>query len=1117
MRGQHHDPQDLTGLSQLSDEALRVAFRRAFANLAAKAAFRPLALEGLDPEQLLASVRTMLQNGLLDDLSWLAAPSAATVLYELTTALPSSEERNVLNQMVVDRLANADAETFVALAVALARSSRGGFSSARMRSRVSLVLSLPMGKGGQVDALALALILQPDLSREWLERPSQGSLPSRRLAARLLERAAREAARRWAQRDDAGVRAIESPHVKEAWDRLLRDRESLVWRHVAVARGLLCHCVPSMFEEISRSFDGKLSPTEWRRGAASLAASIAVMPKEALSSAQELLKNEIVKRDPGIASAMMTGLLRASEAEPEAVEALIVPLLRVGGVQAAEAFLDLRTEAGTEGLGRDAVPVVVGYLRNHLGDPDILADDGAVALIEWLLEGFESDKQASTLEASVRRALDAFVHRGPAVALGLAEDALGQAMATVAKVERADSETSAGRRAAFRGLQEIDVALLQSSTLADLVALAVDQDDSAAELNELFEKLTALLLSNDPTPPQQHPTLRMRRVRALLHVVDADGSYGDAWASARRPRRLRAARMLLTRTRQETTPLRRAVLACLARAFDALVREEVFELSDVILCAALYLHDPSDIGTLAEASMVPDLSQALAKLAELADRTLRVADSVTVRKESIAGLREVVAALPAAHSPRVSLLRSSLLRILLVLDALRGVRSLSDIVDMNGGGNTIEDLSDALQAVAQLVAGTRRRLAPNAQVRVPEAGKMAFALGQAFEQVVTTRQPECLAEPLAALDECLSAELAPLFYTVVMRALSALKALPILAPVASARHGTLKRVTSPGSEERGLPAWLPPNRMLGGFYVLHALGEGGVGSVFVARRAEERDDPRAEVFALKVPEYDGDVSHVLSESDFLRMFREEAGALLALPDDEENLARFVTFDAGVKPKPILVMEHVEGPSLEKLLLRRHMDVAQAFDILLGLSRGLSAMHATGIAHLDVKPSNVILRDFWNGALTPVLVDFGLSGRRLRPGCGTANYAAPEIWGAVVCDDPRPADVYAFGCLAFELLTGDTLFDAPSDVAIVAQHVSHDGIPEPLQAVHDDVNLRPLAEVLTSCLRHQPQHRATLVQVAQRIDELRDSLGSRSWPLVSGKPNVTPPAVRSNRA
>jgi hypothetical protein len=96
-----------------------------------------------------------------------------------------------------------------------------------------------------------------------------------------------------------------------------------------------------------------------------------------------------------------------------------------------------------------------------------------------------------------------------------------------------------------------------------------------------------------------------------------------------------------------------------------------------------------------------------------------------------------------------------------------------------------------------------------------------------------------------------------------------------------------------------LPAWLPPSRLLGGFYVVSALGEGAGGSVFMARRAEEREDENADVFALKVPEYNGDVSHLLSEADFLKMFREEAGALLALPDDSPHIARFVTFDAGV--------------------------------------------------------------------------------------------------------------------------------------------------------------------------------------------------------------------------
>ena len=245
-----------------------------------------LPLEGLDPAQLLAGVESALSAGLFEDLGWLSAPSAASALYELTSALPPSPARDTLNQMVIERLARADATTFVALATSLAQGSKSGLTSARMRARVSLALSLPMGAGARVDALALALISQPDHARDWVEKPSEGSLPSRRLAARLLERAAREAARRVVTGDDIGLRALETESVQAAWHRLLRDRESLVWRHVATARGLLAAALPSIADELERSLAPDLTPTEWRRGATSLAASIAAMPKEALALAE---------------------------------------------------------------------------------------------------------------------------------------------------------------------------------------------------------------------------------------------------------------------------------------------------------------------------------------------------------------------------------------------------------------------------------------------------------------------------------------------------------------------------------------------------------------------------------------------------------------------------------------------------------------------------------------------------------------------------------------------------------------------------------------------------------------------------------------------------------------
>src|SRR6185369_4797925 len=140
-----------------------------------------------------------------------------------------------------------------------------------------------------------------------------------------------------------------------------------------------------------------------------------------------------------------------------------------------------------------------------------------------------------------------------------------------------------------------------------------------------------------------------------------------------------------------------------------------------------------------------------------------------------------------------------------------------------------------------------------------------------------------------------------------------------------------------------LPDWLPPSRILGGFHVVRPIGSGAVGSVFVARRAEERHDDAAETYALKVPSFDGQNAHTLTEQEFMQLFRDEAGALLTLPS-HPNLAGFVTFDARAKPKPILVMELVHGPTLERMLEKRELSVPIAFAVLDGIAAGLAAMH-----------------------------------------------------------------------------------------------------------------------------------------------------------------------------
>ena len=175
--------------------------------------------------------------------------------------------------------------------------------------------------------------------------------------------------------------------------------------------------------------------------------------------------------------------------------------------------------------------------------------------------------------------------------------------------------------------------------------------------------------------------------------------------------------------------------------------------------------------------------------------------------------------------------------------------------------------------------------------------------------------------------------------------------------------------------------------------MLRTIGKGGVGSVFVVKRIEERNDRAAPCFALKVPEFDAQAARHMSETAFLQMFRSEATALLSLPT-HRNLARFETFDLGARPKPILVMELIRGAGLDRLIRSRSLTIESALKYLDGILAALEAMHGAGVGPLDIKPSNVILRD----GQTPVVVDFGLRGSKLRHGSGALGYYAPDTLG-----------------------------------------------------------------------------------------------------------------------
>ena len=385
---------------------------------------------------------------------------------------------------------------------------------------------------------------------------------------------------------------------------------------------------------------------------------------------------------------------------------------------------------------------------------------------------------------------------------------------------------------------------------------------------------------------------------------------------------------------------------------------------------------------------------------------------------------------PAEASQQAQALRVTLARLAVGLaDADRAV-ALRPLASLSA----LATLEDALAGLAQVATNARRRCGET----VPDEPAAPSELAGAVARVIDRDDSASRAALERAIDACANRaarSVPPETANVVTMVVRRLASLPVDPPGASPPS------RDPGTcPSRVAPGQAHPRRLLRP----RPAGRRRRGSVFVVVRSDERDEPGVERFALKVPHYDTGAARVMSEAEFLKMFREEAGALLSLPE-HDNLARFITFDARAKPKPVLVMELVEGTPADTLLERGGLDSTRALSILDGVLAGLIAMHEVGIGHLDLKPSNVIVRNSGQ----PVLVDFGLSGRHLRPGCATAAYGAPEVWGIVTAGPqatPLQADVYGFACVAFEMMTGRTLFDAPNEVACVAATSRTTGYP-----------------------------------------------------------------------
>ena len=209
--------------------------------------------------------------------------------------------------------------------------------------------------------------------------------------------------------------------------------------------------------------------------------------------------------------------------------------------------------------------------------------------------------------------------------------------------------------------------------------------------------------------------------------------------------------------------------------------------------------------------------------------------------------------------------------------------------------------------------------------------------------------------------------------------------------------------------------------------------------------------------------------------------------------------------------PWYTMPYLEGTTLRGRLAQGPMTIAEAVSLLRDVARALIYAHEHGVVHRDIKPENVLLTggmgmvtDFGIAKALTAATGDGQSGlTTLGVVMGTPAYMAPEQGVGDPATDHR-ADIYAFGCMAYEVLTGAPPFTAGTAVALIGAHAIDK--PEPVSRRRPEIPAG-LAELVMRCLAKQPADRP---QSASEVLQVLDDLPARTrsprrarLPLVAG--------------
>jgi serine/threonine-protein kinase len=276
----------------------------------------------------------------------------------------------------------------------------------------------------------------------------------------------------------------------------------------------------------------------------------------------------------------------------------------------------------------------------------------------------------------------------------------------------------------------------------------------------------------------------------------------------------------------------------------------------------------------------------------------------------------------------------------------------------------------------------------------------------------------------------------------------------------------------------------------GQFQIDAIIGGGAFGTVYRGRQLG-LDRP----VAIKVP-----TAEIAADPVMARRFGREARSAARI--QHPGVVAIYAVGELTDGRPYLAMQHVEGDPLDKILAEGPLPAVRALHIARQIASALSETHAADVVHRDLKPSNIMWRRDRNGDDRITIVDFGIAvckpgnadATRLTAGglIGTPHYMSPEqAHGEQV--DAR-ADLYALGCLLFELVTGAPPFEGSGFEVLLA----HLGRPAPLPSERN-ANVPELIDRLCAALMRKkpddrPQHADHLVAL---LDEALQELAGHA--------------------